>query len=151
MAQNGDIQVANKLFDAFNRRKLDELSKFVAPNATFTNVPFGDTHTGPDGFRKDLQMWLTAFPDGKIDIINQVAANGWVVTEYEGHGTHRGVLEGPSGSLQPTGKSVTMKMCDCTRIQNGKIIEARSYFDVFGLYQQLGIGVTTRPGMEARP
>ena len=38
-----------------------------------------------------------------------------------------------------SGRAVEMRFCDVYRIRNGKIVNYRSYYDVFGFLQQLGL------------
>jgi ketosteroid isomerase-like protein len=51
--------------------------------------------------------------------------------------THKGVFKSPAGVLQPTGKSIQVAFCDVYELRDGKIRRADSYFDCYGLVNQL--------------
>lgn len=47
----------------------------------------------------------------------------------------------PGGELPPTGREVTIELCEILEVgDDGLILHDRSYFDVAGFLQQLGIG-----------
>ena len=54
-------------------------------------------------------------------------------------GTNTGPLESPAGTIQPTNKRVVGKGVQILRIEDGKITEARIYFDQFEQMTQLGL------------
>jgi hypothetical protein len=56
------------------------------------------------------------------------------------HGTHKGALESPNGSIPATQKPVVMPFCIVARMNDdGLIIDAREYYDAVTLMLQLGI------------
>ena len=52
--------------------------------------------------------------------------------------TMTGTNTGPLGDLPPTGKKMHVTGMAITRVADGKIIEDQTYWNVLGLYQQLG-------------
>lgn len=74
-----------------------------------------------------------AFPDLRVEIIDQLVDGDRVATRKTFHGTHRGPLLG----LPPTEKPVSIRVCDIVRIQNGQIAEHWNVVDVAGLMTQL--------------
>ena len=120
---------ARTVYDAFNSHDFDRAAALVAEEAEWRNVAFGTTFRGPAGLRDYDQSWATAFPDGRVEITNLVAAGEWVVAEFTGRGTHTGALRGPVGEIAATGRPVAVQFCDVVQIRNGKIVGGRSYFD----------------------
>ena len=59
---------------------------------------------GRDECLKAAQRWKKAFPDLTGKILTIFASADKVVVEVEWEGTHKGVLEGPFGAIQPTGR-----------------------------------------------
>ena len=84
-------------------------------------------------------MWAYAFPDGRIEVDHMIAAGDFVVVEYVGRGTHAGPLRGSGRTVSPTGRSITLDICDVLEIRDGMIRSARSYFDSGSLMMQLGL------------
>jgi ketosteroid isomerase-like protein len=60
-----------------------------------------------------------------------------VVAQGIGRGTHRGVFNSPAGVLQPTGRTMAVGFCDVYELRGDKILRADSYFDFYGLLNQL--------------
>ena len=68
-----------------------------------------------------------------------IASGDTVVVEFTGRGTHSGTLKTSMGDIPPTGKSVTLKLCDVTEYRDGLVVRQRSYFDTGSMMAQLGL------------
>jgi steroid delta-isomerase-like uncharacterized protein len=110
---------------------IDEL---VAPDYVGHDPSQPDMH-GPDGLKGFITAYLSAFPDGRITIDEQLAEGDLVASRWTGRGTHQGELMG----IPPTGKEVTVAGITVSRVKNGKVIEEWSNWDTLGLLQQLGV------------
>lgn len=145
MADN--VSFIRSLYDAWNVRDLDAQADATAPDGVITVVGTGDVFEGPEGTRKYAQSWVSGFPDGQVTVDNILADGDRVVVEYTGRGTHTGTLETSMGPIAPTGRSVTIKLCDVVELADGKITRQRSYFDTGSIMAQLGLldqqGATT--------
>jgi steroid delta-isomerase-like uncharacterized protein len=139
MTAQDNVTLAKKLFELFNDRKLDEAVKYVAPNFVGTNIATGEKFNGPDGYKKSAQGWFTAFPDARAEILNQVANEDYVISEFIGRGIHKGPLETPNGPIAATGKKAEIRFCEVFSIKNGKVVESRLYFDIATMLRQLGL------------
>ena len=101
----------------------------------------------PGGFKannaKDAtafaMTWLKAFPDNKMKVRSEILSGPWVVQEIVMEGTHTGPLESPTGTIPPTHKKVVGNGVQLLRVENGKIAEARIYFDQLDQLKQLGL------------
>lgn len=83
--------------------------------------------------------WIKAFPNGKMTVQHEIVSAPWVVQEVVMEGTNTGPLETPNGTIQPTHKKVSGKGVQLLRIENGKIVEAKIYFDMLEQMSQLGL------------
>ena len=137
MADNATL--ARSVYDAFNKRDLDQLVGYYATDGKITIVGSGDTFDGREGARRFNVMWTNGFPDGHATIDNLIASGDSVAIEYTGRGTHTGTLATPAGSIPATGRSVTLALCDVFEFSGGKIKSQRTYFDSASLLAQLGI------------
>jgi steroid delta-isomerase-like uncharacterized protein len=109
---------------------IDEL---VAPDYIGHDPSQPELH-GPDGVKGFVTTYLSAFPDGRITIDEQLAEGELVASRWTGRGTHQGDLMG----IPPTGKQVTVSGITISRVKNGKVVEEWSNWDTLGLLQQLG-------------
>jgi steroid delta-isomerase-like uncharacterized protein len=142
--------IVRDLFDAFNSHDLDRAATMVTED--FELVDFaagGQTFRSPEGLSEWLQLFLTALPDARTEIINVVAAEEWAFSEHIGRGTHTGPLVGPSGELPPTGRKVELRIGEVYRIEDGKIALIHAYYDGATMMRQLGV-FPPRPEVLAR-
>lgn len=137
MADNATI--ARSLYEGWNARNFDLLAETMAPDGELIVVGSGEVFKGPEGSRRYNTMWADGFPDGAITIDSIVASGDHVVVEFTGRGTHTGTLNTSMGSIPATGRSLTLKLCDVTEFENGKIKRQRTYFDSGSMMAQLGL------------
>lgn len=137
MADNETL--ARRLYALWNERNFDEIAEHGTPDGTMTVVGTGETYVGPEGSRQYNEMWAAAFPDGVITVDSVIAAGDVVVVEFTGRGTHTGTLATSMGDIPPTGRTLTLQLCDIIEFDDGKIRSQRSYFDTGSLMAQLGL------------
>jgi steroid delta-isomerase-like uncharacterized protein len=90
---------------------------------------------GTEGWKQYLQGFLTAFPDLKFVMEDQVVAGDKVAHRWSCTGTHTG----PLGPVPPTGKKAKIDGLIIDRVVNGKVQERWEQFDNAGLMRQLGL------------
>jgi len=96
--------------------------------------------------RLTTHMMLTAFPDYRLTIEEQIAEEEKVATVWTGSGTHQGEWESPAGSVAPTGREVRWMGTTTLRLSEGKISDViASSWDHLGILQQLGAVDVTEP------
>jgi predicted ester cyclase len=122
-------------FNAHDEKALDALH---AENIKF-NAPGGFKATNAKDATAFAMTWLKAFPDGKMKVRSEITSGPWVVQEILMEGTHTAPLESPTGTIKPTYKKVTGYGVQLLRVENGKVAEARIYFDQLDQMQQLGL------------
>jgi steroid delta-isomerase-like uncharacterized protein len=88
-----------------------------------------------DGFKQVASMFWSGFPDGRIDVEDQVAEGDTVVTRWTSRSTHTGEFM----QLAPTGKQLVVGGININRIADSKIMETWVQFDQLGMLQQLGV------------
>ncbi len=103
------------------------------------NAPGGFKATNAKDATAYATTWLKAFPDGKMKVRSQITSGAWVVQEILMEGTHTAPLESPTGTIAPTHKKVVGYGVQLIRVENGKIAEARIYFDQLDQMSQLGL------------
>lgn len=144
--EHPNAKIARAIYEGFNARDFDRSLASVAADCAWTNLPTGQSFSGPEGFRQNLEQWATAFPDGRAEDLHLIATDDYVVVEFMGRGTNTGPLATPQGELPATGRRVEMPLCDVHRIENGKITNGRSYFDMATMLRQLGLAPEVTAG-----
>jgi predicted ester cyclase len=86
-----------------------------------------------------VQRWKKVFPDLAAKVDRIFGAQGTYAAEVEWSGTQRGPLETPFGLIPPTNKRGTVKGMLMFKVQDGKIIESRNYFDFLTVLVSLGV------------
>jgi len=134
--------VAMRFFEAFNARDLDAFDEILAPDAVDHDPqnPFREMR-GPEGAKRNAQMYHAAFSDGRFEVHEQLAEGDCVVTRWTAKGTNDGELMG----MSPTGKSVEIDGIGIDRIADGKVVESWGCWDTLGMMQQLGVVPEAQP------
>lgn len=95
----------------------------------------GQEQKGPEAGMAVAHMFANAFPDGRISIVSIKEAGDTIFVEFIGRGTHEGELMG----IAPTGRSMTLPVCNVLEVRDGKIYREREYMDMATMMIQLGV------------
>ena len=120
--------------ETINKKNLDAIDELVAEDFV-EHVPFPGQCPGREGLRHVLATFLSAFPDIRWTLEEQIAEGEKVVSRFTMTGTHRGDFLG----IPPTGKSVNIWGVVIDVVRDGKFAESRIIMDTLGLMQQLGV------------
>ena len=126
--------IAREYTDAWNRRDWARYRELLHPEYSYTGGD-GQLQRGPDAGVAEGQIWANALPDGKCDVQSIHAAGNVAIVEFTGSGTHTADLMG----IAPTGRRISMPVCDILEIRDGKIYAERQYMDMLHMMQQLGV------------
>lgn len=127
---------AARFIRAFNAHDENAMRVLNDPNGTF-EAPGGVKLRGSEATGYAM-TWLKACPDSKLTVKNELISGPWVVEEATFEGTHQGPLEGPMGTIQPTGRKLKINAVLITRYENALAIESRVLFDQVEVLTQLG-------------
>ena len=126
--------IARASTDAWNRRDFAAMRGLMHRDYSYTGGD-GQEQKGQDAGIAIAEMFATAFPDGRIDILHVTETADTAVVEFTGRGTHKGDLMG----IAPTGKTIAIPVCNVMEIRDGKIYREREYIDFMTLMVQLGV------------
>ena len=126
--------IAKDYLEAWNKRDYDRMRGLMHRDYTYTGGD-GQEQKGPEAGLAVSQMFGRAFPDGRIDVVNIKEFGDTVLVEFIGRGTHRGDLMG----IAPTGRSVTIPVCEVLELRDGKIYREREYMDMVTIMVQVGV------------
>ena len=125
------LRVFNEVYQGGDVDVIDEI---CAPDYIYRRAGNPDIH-GPEGFKQFAASALAAYPDIQFTVDDMIAVGDKVVSRWTFTGTHKGEL----GGIPPTGKRVTQTGITISQLANGKLIECRTFGDVLGGMQQLGV------------
>ncbi|MBI3493536.1 MAG: ester cyclase [Acidobacteria bacterium] len=116
----GDMKLADELLDE---------------NYVYHGPSIMEEVKGREAFKQAVAGFRAALPDLRETVEDQIAEGDKVVSRFVSRGTHKGELMG----APPTGKPITIRGTDISRIRNGKIVEAWVMWDALAMLQQLGL------------
>jgi predicted ester cyclase len=120
----------------FTRGDQSAVDRYLDPGFVNHDPPMPGMSAGPDGMRQASQMFRSAFPDWRSEVVQLIAENDLVVENFVARGTHRGAVMGET----PTGRQVVLHGINIFRIADGRIVERWGRLDQLGLLEQLGLG-----------
>lgn len=121
--------------DGLNRGDVSVADKVFAQDGVIHINGSPDPNLSVAGFKQMMVGLLTAFPDLRIAIEDQIVAGDKVATRWVAEGTN----SGPFGPVPPTGRRVRVDGLILDRVADGKIAERWEQWDQAGMMQQLGL------------
>jgi ketosteroid isomerase-like protein len=58
-----------------------------------------------------------------------IVQGNWAVVEFTNRGTQTGPLHSSLGEFPPSGRSMEVRYCSVMRVEDGKVVEGRDYYD----------------------
>jgi ketosteroid isomerase-like protein len=142
MATAHDIH--RELLSAWNARDFDRYRALLHPEYSYTGSDGREMPGGPEVGVGVARMFATAFPDGKTTLTRVYVQGDVAVAEFKATGTFKGELMG----MAPTGKSMTLPVCNVIELRDGKAYREREYMDMLAMMTQ--VGAAPAPGGAAR-
>jgi len=133
--------LAHRIADEiWTQGKLDVIDEVIAADFVGRSPTDGEFR-GPDGFRRLVERYHSAFSNIEMRIDSLVAERDVVAVRWTARGRHTGELMG----IAPTGRDATVEGVQFDRVRDGKIVESHGLFDALGLLQQVGAVPTGAP------
>ena len=133
MSQEANAKAQETFGKAAMTGDFDLFDEVVAPDAVDHDAAPGQVN-GPEGYKQVFGELRTAFPDLKIEVIEQVATDDKIAFAYTLTGTHQGDFLG----VPATGKQISARGMQISRFEDGKLVERWGSTDEFGILKQLG-------------
>jgi steroid delta-isomerase-like uncharacterized protein len=128
-------EVALGYFAAVAARDPDAMVQFWADDGIDDLVPVG-IFRGPAEIRAFFAGMFAAFPDIEFVVERTTATAGVVAVQWRARGTFRGA---PFQGIEPTGKRIEVRGCDCVEVEDGKIVRNTAYYDGAAFARGLGL------------
>src|SRR5215211_318278 len=117
--------------EVFHRGDLGAVDRFFTPDARIVDP--GVEMRGPKALIPALRGMLTAFPDLRITLEDQIEEGDRLAVRYRGEGTHRVAWRG----IPARGTRIRYTGILIVRFELGRIAEYWAQPDLLGLLQQL--------------
>lgn len=125
---------------AFNEHDAAAWASHYASDAVLFDPQYGEPKQGQAAIRKDIDDFFAAFPDIQFNITGIVGTGDKAAIHGTGAGTHKGPMEGPSGTIEATNKRAEIPFAAFVVTNaEGLITEERRYYDMAGMMMQLGL------------
>lgn len=134
-------RVVRQFHESWDMRDPDRGAEIIADDCDFEDVARGEKLPGKAAYKHDYERWREAFPDGNCRVENVIVSDcgNWAVVEFRNTGTHAGILRSSLGDFAPTGKWADLRYCSVMRVDDGKVVEGRDYYDSATIARQLGL------------
>jgi ketosteroid isomerase-like protein len=90
MSNERNAQLIRSFYDAVNRKDLETIASYGAPESGWLDVPFNVTSRGVRAIIDPWVSWFEIFPDATCEVRSLVALGDHVVAQGVGGGAHRG-------------------------------------------------------------
>jgi steroid delta-isomerase-like uncharacterized protein len=132
-------KIVRQFHESWDMRDPERGMAVIAPDCQFEDVARGEMQVGPEAYKRDYERWRTAFPDGWLEITNVIVQGEWAVVEFTKRGTQTGPLRSSLGEFPPSGKTMEARYCSVMRVQDGRVVEGRDFYDSASIARQLGL------------
>ncbi|WP_306055478.1 ester cyclase [Natronococcus wangiae] len=128
-------QIARKYVeDAWNEGNTGRMDDVLTKDQLYHD-PTVDGAEGLEEFKRFIRDYRNAFPDLRYDVEEYIVEGDKAAFWGRVTGTHEGTFMG----LEPTGNEIDIMGIGVVRVEDGKVAERWANFDLFGMFQQLGI------------
>lgn len=129
------MKFVNDLMDAWNSHDLDRAAEFYSTDYSGVDISQAAPHSGKEGIRRMIGMYLQAFPDFEIQSEETIAETNRLVVVWKAQGTHQGKLM----NIPPTGRKIAARGVTVITVENGLVKHALYFWDVAGLLRDIGL------------
>lgn len=133
MSQAADV--AASYFQAVADRDPDAMASHWSSEGVDDLVPVGVLR-GPGEVRDFFRGLFAALPDAEMTV-EQISADERVAAvQWRLGGTFSGA---PFQGIDPTGRRVELRGCDCVEVEDGKIVRNTAYYDGMAFARAVGM------------
>jgi predicted ester cyclase len=130
-----NVETLSAAHESWNKRDFDGVIHYAVENLLYTDHGLLVTMNTREELKQWAEGWAAAFSDGRITDPQYIDAGDVVVAQFTAEGTN----DGPLHALKPTGRHVSLTLCEVCRFnEQGQIVSGDCYYDRFTLLIQLG-------------
>jgi steroid delta-isomerase-like uncharacterized protein len=130
-----NVETLRTAHESWNRRDFQGIVRNAAEALVYSDHARDLTLNNRDKFREWTEAWAKGFSDGRITNPEYIDAGDVVIAQFTAEGTN----DGPFGSLQPTGRRMSLPFCEVAHFdKQGRIVSGGCYYNQYTLLTQLG-------------
>lgn len=127
--------VARSYFEAVAARDPEGMASHWDGDGVEDIVPVG-VFRGPGEVRDFFRGLFGALPDAEMTVERVTADERVAAVQWRMSGTFDG---GPFQGIEPTGRRLELRGCDCVEVEDGKIVRNTAYYDAMAFARQVGM------------
>lgn len=128
--------IVRRLYEeVWNKRRFEVVNEIISPSHALNDPQMTGSAVGPDAYKRQVTLFIAAFPDLQFTIEDVVAEKDKVVVAWVISGTHKREFRG----IPASNKKVTVEGITINHVTNGKITDSDVSVDYLGLLQQIGV------------
>ena len=130
-------EIMDRLTEAVEAGEVAGITALYDPAAVFT-APEG-TFRGAEQIEEYWRALMGAVSDVGVEVRARFGTGDTAIDEWTLGAVHSGPLETPAGTATGTGRTITLRGADVLRVEGGRIVEHRAYYDQVELLSQVGL------------
>lgn len=127
--------VARSYFEAVAARDPDAMASHWSADGVDDLVPIGILR-GSGEVRDFFAGLFAAIPDFEFVVERITAGESTAAVQWRATGTFDG---GPFQGIEPTGRRVELRGCDCLEVEEGKLVRNTAYYDGMAFARSIGM------------
>ncbi|MEM7159369.1 MAG: ester cyclase [Myxococcota bacterium] len=139
---NDPTEAIRRQIEAFNARDKEAFRATLCDDVEYIEVAFGRRTTTADEMVESAFAFLPVWPNVQAEVINAFASGDQGAVELRWKGTHTGTFEMPGLRLPPSNHEFDFKAVMIVEGREGKVARCTYYFDVFGMFQNMGATIS---------
>lgn len=128
-------KITTDLIDAFNAHDVDRAASFFSTEYHGVDVSQASPHSGREGIRKNLSLYIEAFPDFQIKADETITNGNRIVVIWSSKATHQGKLM----NIPPTGRKIESRGVTVLTVENNQVKRGLYFWDVAGVLREMGL------------
>lgn len=132
--------------EVWNEGDVDAMDEILTKDQLYHDPAGGGTEDVAE-FKRFIRGYREAFPDLRYEVEEYIAEGDRAAFWGRVTGTHEGEFMG----MEPTGNGIDIMGIGVVRVEDGKIAERWANFDLFGMFQQLGLDPSAEESGADRP
>jgi steroid delta-isomerase-like uncharacterized protein len=139
MSVKDNLNTVDMALEAINQRDWKRFASLHTDSFVQYSPDLAQPINGPQAVREHVESYVGAFPDVRLEKLRSFGQEDWVCLEFAFSGTHTGPMMSDGRTIPATNKPVRGQETILLRLEDGKLAEAREYFDQLGFLRQLGL------------
>lgn len=134
MGREALLEIRDGFFDAMNAHDVEKMSQFCTEDVIADEVAEPEPFIGVEAFKGSYRDVFEGYPDCHAEILETFVDGDTVICQVRWGAINSGTFRG----IEPTGKSVEIRIAYFLATNGEKIIRITEYYDVATLMVQQG-------------